>query len=144
SSFTTPTRVYELDLATAEQNLRKEHHALPGPDGQELKPADYPATRICATEPHSTQGPRSLDHRADGALERQDPGLLYGDRRSAASMDPGVSVCRLSMLDRGVVYAIAHVRGGGEMGRLWYDNGKGLSKKNTFTDFIAVADELIA
>ena len=70
--------------------------------------------------------------------------LLYGYGSYESSMDPGFSIFRLSMLDRGVVYAIAHVRGGGEMGRLWYDTGKGLFKRNTFTDFIAVADHLIA
>src|SRR5699024_9396284 len=81
---------------------------------------------------------------ADVPLDRENPVLLYGYGSYESSMDPGFSVFRLSMLDRGVVYAIAHVRGGGEMDWLWYDNGKGLSKKNTFTDFIAVVDELIA
>src|SRR5699024_1528665 len=144
SSFTTPTRVYELDLATGEQILRKEQQVLPGPDGKEFNPADYQATRIWATAPDGAQVPVSLIHRADVPLDRENPVLLYGYGSYESSMDPGFSVFRLSMLDRGVVYAIAHVRGGGEMGRLWYDNGKGLSKKNTFTDFIAVADELIA
>ncbi len=144
SSFTTPTRVYELDLATGEQILRKEQQVLPGPDGKEFNPADYQATRIWATAPDGAQVPVSLIHRADVPLDRENPVLLYGYGSYESSMDPGFSIFRLSMLDRGVVYAIAHVRGGGEMGRLWYDNGKGLSKKNTFTDFIAVADELIA
>lgn len=144
SSFTTPTRVYELDLVTGEQILRKEQQVLPGPDGKEFNPADYQATRIWATAPDGAQVPVSLIHRADVPLDRENPVLLYGYGSYESSMDPGFSIFRLSMLDRGVVYAIAHVRGGGEMGRLWYDNGKGLSKKNTFTDFIAVADELIA
>jgi oligopeptidase B len=71
------------------------------------------------------------------------PAHLYGYGSYESSIDPGFSIPRLSMLDRGVVFAIAHVRGGGELGRSWYDNGKTLSKKNTFTDFVAVAQHLV-
>src|SRR5699024_11966963 len=69
--------------------------------------------------------------------------ILYGYGSDEASMDPYFPVSRLSLLDRGVVFAIAHVRGGGEMGRHWYDQGKTTTKKNTFTDFIAVAHQLV-
>ena len=72
------------------------------------------------------------------------PTLLYGSGSYEASMDPGFSIARLSLLDRGMVWACAHVRGGGEMGRSWYDQGKMLHKKNTFTDFIACADSRLS
>ena len=87
--------------------------------------------------------PVSLIHHADVDLTQTNPVMLYGYGAYEASMDPGFSLFRLSMLDRGVVYAIAHIRGGGEMGRVWYDTGKGLHKRNTITDFIDVADYLI-
>ncbi len=82
--------------------------------------------------------------RADVALDGSAPALLYGYGSYEISMDPTFSVSRLSLLDRGVVYAIAHVRGGGELGRAWYDQGKVLTKWNTFTDFVACADHLVA
>ena len=69
--------------------------------------------------------------------------MLYGYGSYEASMDPGFSISRLSLLDRGIVYAIAHVRGGGELGRSWYEQGKMLTKINTFTDFVACADYLV-
>ena len=86
----------------------------------------------------------SIVHRADLDRTRPNPTLLYGYGSYEANMDPYFSVFRLSLMDRGMIFAMAHVRGGGEMGRNWYDDGKMLAKKNTFTDFIAVADDLIA
>ncbi len=76
-------------------------------------------------------------------LDGSAPGFLYGYGSYEASMDPYFSIPRLSLLDRGFVYAIAHVRGGGEMGRAWYDQGKQLAKKHTFTDFVDVARHLV-
>src|SRR5699024_8162576 len=90
-----------------------------------------------------TQIPVSIVKRKDLATDSPRPALLYGYGSYEASMDPGFSVSRLSLLDRGMLYVVAHVRGGGEMGRLWYDEGKLMAKKNTFTDFIDVADHLI-
>lgn len=144
TSFTTPTRVYEIDLATGEQHLRREQEVLPDPDGRPFNPADYKSERMWTTATDGTEIPVSLISRADVDLTKENPVLLYGYGSYESSMDPGFSVFRLSMMDRGVVYAIAHVRGGGEKGRLWYDHGKELTKKNTFTDFIAVADDLIS
>ncbi len=82
--------------------------------------------------------PISIVARKDVAKDGNAPVVLYGYGSYEASMDPWFSIARLSLLDRGVVFAIAHIRGGGEMGRHWYDNGKTLTKRNTFTDFIAV------
>ena len=81
--------------------------------------------------------PVSIVHRAD--IEFPAPTLLYGYGAYEICTDPSFSIARLSLLDRGMVFVIAHVRGGGEMGRLWYEHGKLLEKKNTFTDFVAVA-----
>ena len=143
TSFTTPTRVFEVDLATGERHLRKQQEVLPGPDGREFDPSEYTAQRLWVTARDGARVPVSLIHRVDVDVHQENPVLLYGYGSYESSMDPSFSVFRLSMLDRGVVYAIAHVRGGGEMGRLWYDHGKGLCKKNTFTDFIDVADYLL-
>ncbi len=143
SSFTTPPRVYDVVLETGERILRKEQEVLPAPDGTPFDPKDYTSQRLWVTGRDGAQIPVSLIHRADVPLDRENPVLLYGYGSYEMSMDPYFSIFRLSMLDRGVVYAVAHVRGGGEMGRLWYDHGKGLSKKNTFEDFISVADHLI-
>ncbi|KAB3519804.1 prolyl oligopeptidase family serine peptidase [Corynebacterium sp. zg254] len=144
SSFTTPARVFDVDLATGERHLRKQQVVLPGPDGREFDPSEYAAERRWVTSRDGVKIPVSVIHRADVDVNAENPVLLYAYGSYETSMDPGFSVFRLSMLDRGVVYVIAHVRGGGEMGRAWYDTGKGLLKKNTFHDFIDVADYLIA
>jgi oligopeptidase B len=87
--------------------------------------------------------PLSIVRRADVALDGTAPALLYGYGSYELSIDPSFSLARLSLLDRGVVYAIAHVRGGGELGRRWYEDGKTTTKQNTFTDFVACADFLL-
>jgi len=142
TSFFTPSRVYDFVLPTAEQPrgellLRKESPVLGGYD-----PADYVATREWATADDGTRVPLSvLRHRSvrpDGTA----PGLVYGYGSYEVSMDPVFVVSRLSLLDRGIVFVDAHVRGGGELGRHWYEDGKKLSKKNTFTDFVAATDWL--
>lgn len=140
-SFLTPATVYDLDLATRELVLRKQQPVLGGYDA-----ADYGQQRAWATAPDGVQVPISLVWKRSfgepGDAVR--PLHLYGYGSYEASMDPGFSPMRLSMLDRGVIFAIAHVRGGGEMGRHWYDDGKMLTKRNTFTDFVAAAEHLIA
>lgn len=140
-SFVTPSTVFELDLTTRELLLRKQQPVLGGYD-----PEKYGQERAWATADDGTLVPISLVwNRSFG-----DPGSgirpvhLYGYGSYEHSIDPGFSVMRLSELDRGVIFAVAHVRGGGEMGRNWYEDGKLLNKKNTFTDFVACARHLIA
>lgn len=138
TSFVTPSRIYDYTVATGEQLLLKEQEVLGG-----YNAADYVAERVWVTAADGVNIPVSLVHRADLDLSQPNPTLLYGYGSYEISIDPGFSVARLSLLDRGMIFAFAHVRGGGEMGRVWYDTGKMLHKRNTFTDFIAVADHLI-
>lgn len=143
TSFVTPPRVLDLDVATGEQTLRRETPVLGGYTSQ-----DYVQRRTWATAPDGVRVPVSVVARRDvaAAVERGEPApsVLYGYGSYEASMDPSFSISRLSLLDRGVVFAVAHVRGGGEMGRHWYDDGKQLRKQNTFTDFVAAAEALVA
>ena len=138
TSFITPGQVYDLDIASGELLLRKSQPVL-----GEFDAGDYVQHREWATAPDGTQIPLSVIARKD-VPDGPAPTLLYGYGSYEASMDPSFSVARLSLLDRGIVFVVAHVRGGGEMGRHWYDNGKTLKKKNTFTDFIAAAQHLIS
>ena len=138
SSLVSPTTVYDYVLATGELVERKRQKVLGGYD-----PADYEQHRTWATAEDGTRVPVSIVCRAGTPRDGSAPGLLYGYGSYEASMDPGLSIPRLSLLDRGFVYAIAHVRGGGELGRHWYEDGKLLAKKNTFTDFVAVARHLV-
>lgn len=136
TSFITPARVYDFDLATSELNLRKEQAVLGG-----FAPDDYVQRRDWATAADGTQIPISIVAHKDTKLPA--PTMIYGYGSYEASIDPYFSVPRLSLLDRGMVFAVAHVRGGGEMGRHWYDNGKMLAKKNTFTDFVDCGRHLV-
>lgn len=138
TSFISPASVYELDVQTNERTLLKRQEVLGGYD-----PSEYTASRVWVTARDGVEVPVSLVHRVDLDFEEPRPALLYGYGSYETPIDPSFSVARLSMLDRGMLFAIAHVRGGGEMGRNWYDTGKMLAKKNTFTDFIDVADYLI-
>lgn len=139
-SFVTPGTVYDLDIATRELHLRKRQPVLGGYD-----PAEYAQERVWATAQDGAQIPISLVWKRSfgdaGAAPR--PVHLYGYGSYEHSIEPGFSVARLSELDRGVVFAVAHVRGGGEMGRQWYEDGKLLSKRNTFTDFVDSALHLV-
>lgn len=137
-SLVTPTTVYDYDVEADELIERKKQKVLGGYD-----PADYEQHRSWATAEDGTRVPISIVCRADTPRDGSAPTVLYGYGSYEASMDPGLSVPRLSLLDRGFVYAIAHVRGGGEMGRAWYDQGKLLQKRNTFTDFVAAARHLV-
>ncbi|WP_063062829.1 S9 family peptidase [Nocardia sienata] len=139
TSFITPTQVFDYVVETGALLLRKEQPVLGGYDA-----SDYVQRRDWAVAADGTRIPISIVTRRDtDRATGPKPLLLYGYGSYEASMDPGFSVSRLSLLDRGMVFAIAHVRGGGEMGRLWYENGKTLTKKNTFTDFVACAQHLV-
>ncbi|MCJ1708151.1 S9 family peptidase [Microbacterium sp. VKM Ac-2923] len=140
-SFVTPGTVYDYDIASGQLLLRKRQPVLGGYD-----PADYGQARVWADADDGTRVPVSLVWKRSfgepGAAPR--PVHLYGYGSYEHSIDPGFSVARLSLLDRGVVFAVAHVRGGGEMGRQWYEDGKLLAKRNTFTDFVAAARHLVS
>ena len=139
TSLVTPSTVFDEDLVTGERQLLKQTEVLGG-----HAPTDYETGRLWATAPDGIRVPISYVHRGDVAHDGTAPCLLYGYGSYEACMDPTFSTLRLSLLDRGFVFAIAHVRGGGELGRPWYDDGKRLHKRNTFTDFIACADHLVA
>jgi oligopeptidase B len=138
-SFVTPSTVIDYTVATGETTVLKRAPVLGGYD-----PADYQQHRIWATADDGTQIPISIVHRSDIPRDGTAPTLLYGYGAYEACIDPSMSISRLSLLDRGFVFAVVHVRGGGEMGRHWYEDGKLLKKRNTFTDFIAAARHLIA
>ena len=139
TSFIQPSQLFDYRVETGEYTLLKEQE-VPGGYNKD----DYVAYRMWTQASDGTQIPVSIVHRADLDRTKVNPTLLYGYGSYEASMDPYFSVFRLSLMDRGMIFAMAHVRGGGEMGRTWYDDGKLLQKKNTFTDFLAVADDLIA
>jgi oligopeptidase B len=143
-SMVTPNSVYDCDVATGELTLLKQVPVLPGPDGSQYDPADYEQHRLWATADDGTQIPLSVVGRKDTLRDGTAPFLLYGYGSYEISSDPSFSISRISILDRGFVFAIAHVRGGGEMGRHWYDHGKMLKKINTFTDFIACARHVVS
>lgn len=142
-SFIEPAELFELDVDTGERTLLKRQPVLGGYD-----PDEYEQSREWATATDGTRIPLSIVRRkgvgvGDDGRPTPAPLLIYGYGSYEASFDPGFSVSRLSMLDRGVVFVLAHVRGGGEMGRHWYENGKTLTKKNTFTDFVDSARYLV-
>jgi oligopeptidase B len=143
ASMLTPDSVYDYTLATGELTLLKRTAVLDDPTSGPYAPDRYVQERAWATADDGTRVPLSIVRRADVALDGRAPALLYGYGSYELSVDPGFSLARLSLLDRGVVYAIAHVRGGGELGRRWYEDGKTLTKRHTFTDFIAAADHLL-
>ncbi|MGI8458130.1 MAG: S9 family peptidase [Propionibacteriaceae bacterium] len=144
TSMVTPRSVYDYDLVTGELTLRKQTPVQPDPAGNAYDPSRYVQQRLWATAPDGTQIPISVVRGVDVPLDGSAPAVLYGYGSYEISMDPGFSIARLSLLDRGFVYAIAHVRGGGELGRRWYEQGKTLTKMNTFTDFVACAEHLVA
>lgn len=136
TSFLTPVRVYDMELATGQLTLLKEQPVLGG-----YRREDYVERRDWAVAGDGARVPVSIIHRAD--LRFPAPALVYGYGAYELCEDPRFSIARLSLLDRGMVFVIAHVRGGGELGRLWYEHGKLLEKKNTFIDFVAVATHLV-
>jgi oligopeptidase B len=136
-SMTTPASTFDYDLATRERVLKK-LQPVPGYD-----PALYRSERIMATAGDGTGVPISLVWRRDLKRDGPQPLLLYGYGSYGVALDPWFSQTRVSLLDRGVVFAIAHVRGGGDLGRSWYEAGKMAKKETTFTDFIACAEALV-
>jgi oligopeptidase B len=138
TSLTAPFSAVDYDMRTRERTLIKEQPVRGGYDR-----ADYVTERLWATAPDGVRVPISLVRKRHLQLNGGNPALLYGYGAYEASNDPMFDPSRLSMLDRGFIFAIAHVRGGGEMGRAWYEDGKFLNKTNTFTDFIACATHLI-
>ena len=143
-SLATPDSVFDADTRTGELTLRKRRPVLPLPGAGSYDPADFEQRREWAVAADGTRVPISLICRKGTPRDGSSALLLYGYGSYELSMDPSFSIPRLSLLDRGFVYAIAHVRGGGEMGRHWYDDGKMLHKTNTFTDFVACAEHLVA
>jgi len=139
SSFATPSRVYDYNMRTGERTLRKEQSIPSGHD-----PDAYTSRRLMATAPDGEQVPVSLFHRRDVTPGADTPLLLYGYGAYGMTETPGFSPNRLSLVDRGFVLAVAHVRGGMDKGYRWYREGKRQSKPNTFSDCIAAAESLIA
>lgn len=139
TSMTTPNSVFDYNMATRERELLKEQPVLGGFDRE-----NYATERIFAAAGDGTHIPISLVYRKDCFHGEPVPCLLYGYGSYGFSIDPSFDSNRISLLDRGFIFAIAHIRGGQEMGRFWYDQGKFLHKRNTFTDFIAAARHLIA
>lgn len=135
ASMVTPPSVYDYDLTRRELILLKRRPVLGG-----YEPGDYEQFREWAVAEDGTRIPISIVVKK--GTERPAPTVLYGYGSYETSIDPSFSVARLSLLDRGLVFAIAHVRGGGEMGRRWYEEGKLTRKKNTFSDFVAAARHL--
>ncbi|CAN5564025.1 oligopeptidase B [soil metagenome] len=139
ASMTTPATTYDYDMDTRERVLLKREPVLGDFDTD-----NYATERVMARAADGTEIPVSIVYRSDLKMDGSNPLLLYGYGSYGYSLDAGFSIPRLSLLDRGFVYAIAHIRGGQEMGRQWYEDGKLLNKMNTFTDFIAAAEHLKA
>jgi oligopeptidase B len=138
TSLVAPVSAYDYAVDTRVATLVK-RQTVPGYD-----PLAYTSERAWATAPDGTRVPISIVWRGVRRPDDARPLLLYGYGSYEVSIDPTFSASRVSLLDRGVVFAIAHIRGGGEMGRSWYEDGKLLRKRNTFTDFVACAEHLVA
>jgi oligopeptidase B len=137
-SLTTPKTTYEVDTKTGERKLLKRDPVLGGYD-----PANYVTERVWAVARDGTKIPVSVVYKKGFKKDGTAAMLQYAFGSYGLSMDPAFSVATVSLLDRGMVYALAHIRGGQEMGRAWYDDGHLLNKKNTFTDFIDVTRHLV-
>ena len=138
SSMTTPDTLFELDMDSGERRVLKQ---------QEVKGFDasrYRSERLWITARDGVEVPVSLVYRHEHFRRGKNPLLVYGYGSYGASMDADFSSSRLSLLDRGFVFAIAHIRGGGELGQQWYEDGKFLKKQNTFNDYLDVCDALLA
>ncbi|WKK58064.1 S9 family peptidase [Sphingobacterium sp. BN32] len=138
TSLVTPSSTFDYDMKTKEKTLLKQQEVLGGYDA-----GQYVTERIMAKAKDGVQIPVSLVYKKGTKKDGQAPLLLYAYGSYGASMDPSFNSGRLSLLDRGFIYAIAHIRGGEEMGRQWYEDGKMMKKKNTFTDFIDCGQFLI-
>lgn len=138
SSLATPTSTFDYNMRTNEKKLLKQQEVVGGHD-----PAQYQTERLWATADDGTRIPMSLVYKKGIKRDGSNNTMLYGYGSYGSSTNPTFSSTRLSLLNRGFIYAIAHVRGGQEMGRQWYEDGKMFKKKNTFTDFIDCAEFLI-
>lgn len=139
TSLTTPNTTYDYNMKTRELKMLKQQEVI-----GDFKPENYGSERLYATARDGVKVPISLVYRKGFKKDRSQPLLLYAYGSYGHSMEPYFSSVRLSLLDRGFAFAIAHIRGGEEMGRHWYEDGKLLKKKNTFTDFIDCAEHLLA
>jgi oligopeptidase B len=137
-SLVTPKTWYDYDVAARTRKLLKQQPVLGG-----YKPEEYTSEALTAVAKDGTRIPVSVVYKKSLKKDGPQPLLLYGYGSYGIPMDPGFRSSRISLLDRGMIFAIAHIRGGGDRGKLWYDAGKLMKKKNTFTDFIAVADSLV-
>jgi oligopeptidase B len=138
NSFVTPQSVFDYDIPTRQSKLLKRVAVLGGYD-----PSRYNSERLWATARDGTRVPISIVYRKDVKRDGSAPMLLYGYGSYGLPQFAGFSSSRFSLLDRGVVFAIAHIRGGGEMGKAWHDHGRMMEKMNTFTDFVDAAQYLI-
>jgi len=138
TSLTTPVSIYDYDLRTREQQLKKRQEVLGG-----YSPEDYTTERIDATAADGTKIPISIVYRKGFEKNGKAPLLLYAYGAYGISMDVGFNSTRLSLLNRGFAFAVAHIRGGQDLGRQWYEDGKLMKKLNTFTDFIACGRHLV-
>jgi oligopeptidase B len=139
SSLITPDSTVDYDLVSGTWTVKKQQEIPSGYD-----PSQYTSERLTATAPDGAQVPISLVYRKGLQRDGRSPLLLEGYGSYGYSNDPGFDARLLSLLDRGFAYAIAHIRGGSELGRAWYEQGRLMHKRNTFTDFIACAEHLIA
>lgn len=137
-SMTTPASVFDMDMVSREKTLMKQQEVL-----GDFSPENYLSERIHAVAKDGTQIPISLVYRKTTPLDGSAPLLQYAYGSYGISIDPYFSSVRLSLLDRGFIFAIAHIRGGSDLGRQWYEDGKMLRKMNTFTDFIACGEHLV-
>ncbi|HRG54157.1 MAG TPA: S9 family peptidase [Bacteroidia bacterium] len=138
TSLTTPSSVYDYNMLNKEKKLMKQQEVLGGYNSN-----DYTTERLYATAKDGTKIPISMVYKNGFKKDGKQPLLLYAYGSYGFSMDASFSSTRLSLLDRGFVFAIAHIRGGQEMGRYWYEEGKMMNKKNTFTDFISCGEFLV-
>jgi len=138
-SMTTPNSIFDYNMNSKDRELLKQQEVL-----GDFDQADYESKRVFATARDGARVPISIVYKKGTPLDGSSPCLLYGYGSYGNSMNPSFSSARLSLLNRGFVYAIAHIRGGEEMGRHWYEDGKKFKKKNTFTDFIDCGKHLIA
>lgn len=138
TSLTTPSSTYDYNMATKEKTLKKRQEVVGG-----FEPKDYVTERLTATAKDGTKVPISIVYKKGFKKDGNAPLLLYAYGSYGSSMDASFSSSRISLLNRGFAYAIAHIRGGQEMGRQWYEDGKMLKKINTFTDFIDCAQFLV-
>ncbi|GMN08739.1 oligopeptidase B [Croceitalea sp. MTPC9] len=140
NAMTSPYSIIDFNMRTKEKEVLKEQEVL----GGKFKKENYRSERIWATAKDGTKVPVSIVYHKDTRLDGTSPLLQYAYGSYGSTIDPYFSTVRLSLLDRGFIYAIAHVRGGEYLGRPWYEDGKLLTKKNTFTDFVDVSEHLIA